>query len=157
MDLKSTIQGRALLALAAAAAATMLVLLFTSEQRVLPVFGLMLLFFGFLFMWPRPASAVRNEPERQRWARIRVQGWRHFLVQHALLRFALPMALAMTVYISAIQSILFEGQLPDPAKFTGATLLRILVVSAVVWPLAGWLWGALVWRANEKRFQTGLA
>ena len=157
MNWKSTMQSRALLALAATAVATTLVLLFTSEQRVLLVFGVMLFFFGFLFMWPRPAAAVRNEQERQRWARIRARGWRHFLVQHALLRFALPIALAMTLYFSAIDPILFEGQLPHTADFTPAMVLRMLVASAVAWPLAGWLWGTLVWRANERRFRAGPA
>ena len=155
MNLKSTIQGRALLAFASATAATALGVLFTFVQHVPVLFGSLLLFFALLFMWPRPMAEVRKESDRERWARIRSRGWRYFLVQHALLRFALPVGLAMMLYSILLEPVVFDGRLPGMAEFSGPRLLRLLVVSAVVWPLAGWGWGTLMWRANERRFQAG--
>jgi hypothetical protein len=143
---------RLALAAAAATVGTLLTLRFSPVEPAGLLFAILFLGFAILFAWPRPAASVRDAEQRGRWAEVRERGWRYFLVHHALLRFALPVGLAMTLYSLFLEPVFFRGELPGIHELSGAPFLRTLLLALVVWPLAGYLWGVWVWRANEKRF-----
>jgi len=85
-----------------------------------------------------------NEP----WEVTRARGRKEFIWRQGILRFALPVGVLynvlLIVYEVGFQPLQLE-QYPDVA-------LRRLLVSLVVWPLAGWFVAAYQWRDNERRW-----
>jgi uncharacterized membrane protein YfcA len=152
---KASSAQRLVLALAAAMLGTLLTLHFSPVEPAGFLFALLLLVFAILFVWPRPAASLRDAEQKQRWAEVRERGWRYFLIHHAILRLAVPVGLAMTLYSLFLEPVFFAGELPRLQELSGTPMLRSLLVALVIWPLVGYLWGVWVWRANEKRSLRG--
>lgn len=141
--------------LAAVAATALAEFVSPAGSRAL-LFSTFLLVAALLVMWPRPVASVRNAEERARWRETRERGRRHFLIHHGLLRFAVPVGLAMLLYFVVLEPVMFGGGVPRSGDLA-ESLLSFAVVGIVLWPLAGLLWGMSVWRANERRYASEAA
>ncbi len=94
-----------------------------------------------------------NNWERSDWKEARAEGKARFIIRYGLIRFALPMALIMMVYFYIFEPLLFDGATwAQVFTLRWSELLEILLVSAIIWPLAGWAHAEWIWRRAEKRY-----
>ncbi|MEM1056485.1 MAG: hypothetical protein AAGI52_13260 [Bacteroidota bacterium] len=76
--------------------------------------------------------------ERERWEEIRLQGQARYILVQGVVRWGGTMFLFFCVFY----------------LMTGAFSPSRLLISAVVWPLAGVLFGAVTWAINERRYRS---
>lgn len=100
----------------------------------------------------RPERAERADPSAQgdgrgRWERERGMGRTRFILRRGVFTWGIPMAM-LTVLYKVVQE---QGFVASP-RMT-ATLRSAMVVSFVVFPLCGWLFGRWLWHTGEERFE----
>lgn len=86
----------------------------------------------------------------EQWQAVRARGKPWFVVRVGLLRFGLPMFVVMSIYILLVQPLVFG----DGPRLDLFYLLKYLVVSSVMWALAGWSFAEALWRSSERRFRS---
>ena len=87
-----------------------------------------------------------NEPipkHLQRWETVRQKGAPHYILLAGVLAYGVTMFVLMTFFVN---------RRPDQPL----TPVRI-AISAVIWMLAGALFGWIMWKLNERRYQRFLA
>jgi hypothetical protein len=81
-------------------------------------------------------SPDRLEKRRERMKRIVARGRGHYVVSWGMIGWGIPTALIFTWAMSAMQGMSFLGLLP---------------LSLTLFPMGGYLWGAIMWRFIEAQ------
>lgn len=86
-----------------------------------------------------------NSAKASKWEKVRSRGKRHFVLIRGVLGWGLVMFLFMTVF-SHFQKTGFKAPSFDDISIT------IIVINAVIWPIAGFVWGACTWSITDKSY-----
>lgn len=89
---------------------------------------------------------IRWTPEKLRqWETIRMHGKRQFVVQRGIFWYGGFMFVFMTAWMSAV---MLRG-----SRSVVVDLLVLLLINAIIWPIAGFLWGLWTWSAAERAYE----
>jgi len=89
-------------------------------------------------MTPKPEKAEKLEKQRKSWEKTRKQGRQSFALLHGALGWGGLMILFMSC-----GTLLLDHKRLDWAY---------VLISVLIWPLAGYFWGLWMWRWCEKHF-----
>jgi hypothetical protein len=90
-------------------------------------------------------NLIHWTPEKLRqWETIRTQGKRQFVVRRGIFWFGGFMFVFMTAWMSAF---MLRG-----SRSVMVDLLVLLLINAIIWPIAGFMWGLWTWSLAERAY-----
>ncbi|MDQ3389561.1 MAG: hypothetical protein M3483_08670, partial [Gemmatimonadota bacterium] len=89
------------------------------------------------------------------WELIRAEGRRAFIIRFGVWRFGIQSGAFLWLVLFVIIPVFFgEGlDVPNFAYIGSRPFWLSLLAALVLWPAAGYVWGAWEWRRREARFR----
>lgn len=94
-------------------------------------------------------SLVRTDPRSvARWENARARGKRRYVLVHGVLLWGMPMLLVMTagIYVQRYGWVWPNGSTEQ---------VSLMLFNLMIWPVGGYLFGAVMWKALERCHRAG--
>ncbi|HEX8242382.1 MAG TPA: hypothetical protein VF541_02755 [Longimicrobium sp.] len=89
----------------------------------------------------------RDQPT---WPPDSAGGKRRFIIRRGVLGWAVPTGILVTLTLFVVIPVFMVHDQPDFA-YLRSRAFQSLLAALVLWPLGGWLFGAMEWRRHRRR------